>query len=72
MERARARALAGVGPGAASTGALITDVREVDEGVPVPSTEPKDTREDTRARPAPTRRPAGGRPPQGKRPGGRS
>src|SRR3989440_9462283 len=39
IERARARALAGVPvgrPGAASTGALITDVREVEEGVPVP------------------------------------
>src|SRR3989441_3667359 len=38
-ERARARALAGVpigGSGAASTGALITDVREVEEGVPAP------------------------------------
>jgi small subunit ribosomal protein S3 len=72
MERARARALAGVGPGAASTGALITDVREVEEGVPVPPTEPRDARPDARPRPAASRRPSGGRPAQSKRPGGRS
>jgi len=72
MERARARALAGVGPGAASTGALITDVREVEEGVPVPPTEPRDARPDARPRPAGSRRPSGGRPAQSKRPGGRS
>jgi small subunit ribosomal protein S3 len=63
IERARARALAGVpvvGTGAASTGALITDVREIEEteGVPLPPTEPKpDEVEETKpARPG--RRPA--------------
>jgi small subunit ribosomal protein S3 len=71
IERARARALAGVpvgGAGGASTGALITDVREM-EGAPaaVPATE---TREEQPARPA-SRRPAGGRPGTGRRPGGR-
>jgi small subunit ribosomal protein S3 len=62
--RARARALAGVPIGrlgAASTGALITDAREVEEGVPLPPTEtPRETRED-QPKPAPSRRPAGGR-----------
>jgi small subunit ribosomal protein S3 len=72
--RLRARAMAGVpvGTGGASTGALITDVREL-EGVPVP---PSDA--PTRQEPG---RPAGGRPPRrtggpgrpgGKRPGGGS
>ncbi len=74
--RARARALAGVpigGPaGAASTGALITDVREVEEGVPVPPTELRDSRDEAaRPRPVGARRPATGRPAPGKRPGGR-
>ena len=70
IERARARALAGVPvgrPGAASTGALITDVREVDEGVPVPPAEVPETREEPG-------RPGGARPqgarPQGSRPTG--
>jgi small subunit ribosomal protein S3 len=74
--RARARALAGVPLGAAgaSKGALITDVREVEEGVPVPPAEQRETREEPgrAARPATGRRPAGGRPAPGKRPGGRS
>jgi len=73
VERARARALAGIpvgGAGGASTGALITDVREVEEGTPVPPAEPREAREEpgrpTRppARPTgrrPTRKPQGGR-----------
>jgi small subunit ribosomal protein S3 len=72
VERARARALAGVpvgGMGGASTGALITDAREM-EGVPVPAAEPRDPREGP-PRP-PSRRPAAGRPGGPKRPGGRS
>ncbi|HEX2267732.1 MAG TPA: 30S ribosomal protein S3 [Actinomycetota bacterium] len=43
-ELARARALAGLpatGTGAASTGALITDVREMEEPVAAPSTQPE-------------------------------
>ena len=43
-ELARARALAGLpatGTGAASTGALITDVREMEEPVAAPTTEPE-------------------------------
>src|SRR5712691_6206660 len=63
VERARARALAGVsaaGGGAASTGALITDVREVD-GVPVPPTEVREGRQEP-GRPA--------RQPGPRRPGG--
>jgi small subunit ribosomal protein S3 len=42
-ELARARALAGLpatGTGAASTGALITDVREMDEAIAAPAAEP--------------------------------
>jgi small subunit ribosomal protein S3 len=70
IERARARALAGVpvgGTGGASTGALITDVREVEEGTPIPPAEPRETREEPGrpARPAgrrPARKPQGGRP----------
>jgi small subunit ribosomal protein S3 len=65
--RLRARAMAGVpvGLGAASTGALITDVREV-EGVPLPPTEtPARERPEEQARPA---RPAGRRP--ARKPGG--
>jgi small subunit ribosomal protein S3 len=70
-ELARARALAGMparAAGGASTGALITDVREVEEGVPLPATEtrPRDPREEA---PRP-QRPTGGRP-AGGRPGGR-
>jgi small subunit ribosomal protein S3 len=62
-QRARARAMAGLpAGGGASTGALITDVGEV-EGVPVPSTGAP--REDQKQpRPAAPRRPTG-------RPGGR-
>jgi len=70
IERARARALAGVpvaGAGGASKGALITDVREVEEGTPVPAVEPRETREEP-GRPA---RPAGRRPPR-RTQGGRS
>jgi small subunit ribosomal protein S3 len=75
--RARARALAGVpvggGLGAASRGALITDAREMEEGVPLPPTEtPRETREETAPKPAGGRRPAGGRGTPGRRPGGRS
>jgi len=57
----------------ASTGALITDVREVEEGVPVPAAEPREVREEPgRAAPRrPTGRP-GGRPGQRKPLGGRS
>ncbi|HEX9411670.1 MAG TPA: hypothetical protein VF986_08260, partial [Actinomycetota bacterium] len=69
-ERARARALAGVpvgGSGAASTGALITDVREIEEGVPVPPAEVPETREEP-VRPGGAR-PQGGRP-AGARPAG--
>jgi small subunit ribosomal protein S3 len=70
IERARARALAGVpvgGTGGASTGALITDVREVEEGTPIPPVEPRETREEPGrpSRPAgrrPARKPQGGRP----------
>jgi small subunit ribosomal protein S3 len=73
IERARARALAGVpvaGAGGASTGALITDVREI-EGGPTPQSEPREVREEP-PKPAGGRRPAGGRPAASKRPGGRS
>jgi small subunit ribosomal protein S3 len=72
IERARARALAGVpvgGAGGASTGALITDVREI-EGGPVPPAEQREVREG-QPRP-PSRRPTSGRPGGPKRPGGRS
>jgi small subunit ribosomal protein S3 len=70
IERARARALAGVpvgGTGGASTGALITAVREGEEGTPIPPAEPRETREEPGrpARPAgrrPARKPQGGRP----------
>ena len=78
VERARARALAGVsaaGGGAASTGALITDVREVD-GVPVPPTEVREGRQEPGrpARQPGPRRPGGPGRPGGPRkpPGGRS
>jgi small subunit ribosomal protein S3 len=72
IERARARALAGVpvgGSGSASTGALITDVREIEEGVPVPPAEVPETREEP-ARPGGAR-PQGGRPQGGRPAGGR-
>jgi small subunit ribosomal protein S3 len=74
VELARARALAGVAAGGASTGALITDVREA-EGVPMPATDKREGREEQPARPARpgTRRPGGvGRPGTRKPPGGRS
>ena len=72
--RARARALAGQpSSGGASTGALITDAREL-EGVPLPPTETatRETREEPQ-RPGGARRPQRptGRPGQ-RRPGGRS
>jgi len=82
IERARARALAGVpvgGAGVASTGALITDVREIEEGVPVPPTEVPETREEPArpgGRPSGARtagsRPSGAKAPRrsGGRPGG--
>jgi small subunit ribosomal protein S3 len=70
--RARARALAGPSGGASSTGALITDAREL-EGVPLPPTETgaRETREEPQ-RPGGPRRPQRptGRPGQ-RRPGGR-
>jgi small subunit ribosomal protein S3 len=80
IERARARALAGMPSGrmgAASTGALITDVREVEEGVPVPPAETREVRETREGptRPAgqrPARRPGGGTRQPPKRSGGRS
>jgi small subunit ribosomal protein S3 len=71
--RLRARAMAGVPVGGASTGALITDVREV-EGGPLPPTETRE-RQDGAPRPARPggRRPAGGpRQPQRRPGGGRS
>ncbi len=74
IELARARALAGPrGTGAASTGALITDVREVEEGVPVPPAEVRETR-DEQARPGqrPARRPGPGTRQPPRRQGGRS
>jgi small subunit ribosomal protein S3 len=77
IERARARALAGVPPrgaGGASTGALITDVREVEEGVPVPPAEVREARGE-QPRPAaqrPARRPGGGTRQPPRRTGGRS
>ncbi|HEX8099152.1 MAG TPA: 30S ribosomal protein S3 [Actinomycetota bacterium] len=49
-ELARARALAGLAPtgtGAASTGALITDVREMDEALPSAATAPAEVAEPT-------------------------
>src|SRR5206468_2868762 len=74
-ELARARALAGVpigGTGAASRGALITDVREIEDGAPIPPAEPRDAREEAPrptggARPSGARRPTGGKP--GAKPG---
>jgi small subunit ribosomal protein S3 len=73
--RLRARAMAGVAVGGgASTGALITDVREVEGGVPLPPSETRD-RPDDAGRPSRPggRRPAGGaRPPQRRPGGGRS
>jgi small subunit ribosomal protein S3 len=73
VERARARAMAGMparGSGGASTGALITDAKEIEGAavVPVSGDIPK---EQPQPRPAPQRRPAG-RPGQPRRPGGRS
>ena len=75
IERARARALAGVGPrtgGGSSTGALITDSRELEGGPAVPAT-PAPTQEPQRPS-APRRpgRPGGGRPGQSRPRGGRS
>ena len=67
-QMARARALAGMparGAGGASTGALITDVRELEGGGTVPAA----PREEARPTP-PSRRPTGGRPGPGGRPGG--
>jgi small subunit ribosomal protein S3 len=77
IERARARALAGVparGAGGASTGALITDSREIEEGVPLPPAEVRETRDEAARPPAqrPTRRPGGGTRQPPRRQGGRS
>jgi small subunit ribosomal protein S3 len=75
IERARARALAGVGPrsgGGASTGALITDSRELEGGPAVPAT-PAPTQEPQRpGGPRRPGRPGGGRPGQNRPRGGRS
>ena len=76
VELARARALAGVAAagGAASTGALITDVREV-EGAPLPPSEVREGRQEPQrpggGRRPPSGRPGGGRAPQ-RRSGGRT
>ena len=70
-QRARARALAGMparGSGGASTGALITDVRELDEtGAPKTREEPA---RPTGGRRPPPGRPGGGRPGGARKPGG--
>jgi small subunit ribosomal protein S3 len=76
IERARARALAGVGPrtgGGSSTGALITDSRELEGGPAVPAT-PAPTQEPQRPGGPPRRpsRPGGGRPGQSRPRGGRT
>jgi small subunit ribosomal protein S3 len=75
IERARARALAGVGPrsgGGSSTGALITDSREVEGGAAIPAT-PTPTQEPQRpGGPRRPGRPGGGRPGQNRPRGGRS
>jgi small subunit ribosomal protein S3 len=75
IERARARALAGVGPrsgGGSSTGALITDSREVEGGAPIPAT-PAPAQEPQRpGGPRRPGRPGGGRPGQNRPRGGRS
>ena len=67
---AKARAMAGMPArgGVASTGALITDTRELEEGTPVP---PVDTREREDASRAAPRRPGPGRPGGRPGPGGR-
>jgi small subunit ribosomal protein S3 len=69
--RMRARAIAAGAGGAASTGALITDVREVEGGVPLPPTETQGREEPARAARPATRRPAAGARPPAKKPGGR-
>ncbi len=75
IERARARALAGVGPrsgGGASTGALITDSKELEGGPAVPAT-PAPAQEPQRpGGPRRPGRPGGGRPGQSRPRGGRS
>ncbi len=74
IERARARALAGVAPrgaGGSSTGALITDAREIEGGPAVPT--PAPTNEPPRpGGPRRPGRPGGGRPGQARPRGGRS
>jgi small subunit ribosomal protein S3 len=75
VERARARALAGVrAGGAASAGALITDVREM-EGVPVPPAEVREARDEPGRPGGPqrtARRPGGGTRQPPRRPGSRA
>jgi small subunit ribosomal protein S3 len=76
-ERARARAMAGVAgraaAGGASTGALITDTRELEEGAPRPATELREAESKQPARPGGSRRPTSARPgAPGKPRGGRS
>jgi small subunit ribosomal protein S3 len=74
IERARARALAGVAPrgaGGSSTGALITDAREIEGGPAVPTPAPANEPQ----RPGGPRRPGrpgGGRPGPARPRGGRS
>jgi small subunit ribosomal protein S3 len=76
IERARARALAGVGPrsgGGASTGALITDSRELEGAGPAVPATPAPTQEPQRpGGPRRPGRPGGGRPGQNRPRGGRS
>jgi small subunit ribosomal protein S3 len=74
IERARARALAGVAPrgaGGSSTGALITDSREIEGGPAVPTTPANEPQRPGGPQRRPSR-PGGGRPGQTRRPGGRS
>ncbi len=74
IERARARAIAAASEreqGAASTGALIVDPREIEGGPAVPTdVRPPDATKPGGARPGPAGRRPGGRPQR--RPGGRS
>jgi small subunit ribosomal protein S3 len=75
IERARARALAGVGPrsgGGSSTGALITDSREIEGGPAVPATPAPTTEPQRPGAPRRPGRPGGGRPGQSRPRGGRS
>jgi small subunit ribosomal protein S3 len=75
IERARARALAGVAPrgaGGSSTGALITDAREIEGGPAVPPTPAPAGEPQRPGAPRRPSRPGGGRPGQARPRGGRS